>query len=260
MKIDLPLITKIIAAITTLFWKNSEIIYIDSNIKVFDIGNIDEKTKTRNKRIVNCQTISKLGNKKDMCHLFKMKFHLFQILKNCTESANIVYCGYASPMFSIYDGYCLGDNRNYTFIDTRRDKNLTYMIDYKKKYTRCRIDFDYSAEEINILVSSSFTISHYKCKKCKSYEFNNRCKDTIDCNYLNLVYSYIRSVLEISKQSSVKRVNLYVAARQPVSFIIGTAIQSSDPPVFVYKFENNEYCGSLLIQEAKIKGRDVNDR
>ena len=252
MKFDIIWIKKIIAIIKTIFWKNPNIIYINSNKKKFDKGDVDSHVEVRNRKWVLCQTDSKLGFKFEKHHFKKMKFCLFQILRNCSDVTSIVYAGYVSPMFAICDGYCLGDSRNYVFVDTRKSKSESYEIRYKKKFIKQDIDFDYSSEEINVLVNSSSDIALAKCKKCKTYFYNEKCKDKIDNQYLTKVYSFIKSLLDLSTNSSVKRVNLYVSSRQPVSFVIGTAIQSSHPPVFVYEFDQGEYKDQILLQEGKI--------
>lgn len=252
MKVNFSVIEKVVGTIRTLFWKNPDIIYINSNKKKFNKRNIDSNVETLKSKWVCCQTDSKLGIKFEKYHFRKMKFCLFQIMRNLSNISRIVYSGYASPMFAVYDGFCLGDNRDYVFVDTLENKNKSYIINYRKKYEKETIYFDNPSEEINVLIESSCEILVSKCRNCKTYQFNKKCKDKIDIGYLNDVYSFTKSIFDLAADSLVKKINLYVSARQPVSFIVGTAIQSSHPSVYVYEFDQGQYKDLLLVQEGRI--------
>ena len=73
MNFDVSYIYKIRSFIKTIFWKNENIIYINSNKKMQRKDNIDEVTKTRKYKWVICESNIKLGYKFYNIHLTRMK-------------------------------------------------------------------------------------------------------------------------------------------------------------------------------------------
>ena len=73
MNFDVSYIYKIRSFIKTIFWKNENIIYINSNKKMQRKDNIDEVTKTRKYKWVICESNTKLGYKFYNIHLTRMK-------------------------------------------------------------------------------------------------------------------------------------------------------------------------------------------
>lgn len=255
MKIDVSLIYKVISWIKGLFWKNSNIIYVNSNKKNQSKDHIDEVTKTNNAQWVICQSNTKLGYKFYNSHLLKMKKHLWDILRNSKESNEITYAGFASTMFASFDGYVLGDNRKYKFVDVNSSSSKTYKVEYDKKYTKNVFDNKPTTETVNILFSCSYKISQPKDNN-DFYEFDTLSGDKVTKAYLQDVYSYAKSIFDLCNTSGVKRINLFIAAKQPVSFVIGTAIQSYHPNIYAYEYENGHYTLSLNIQTGKLSDKD----
>ena len=111
MNFDVSFIYKIWSFLKTILWKKENIIYINSNKKMQTKENIDEVIKTRKYKWVICESNIKLGYKFYNIHLIRMKKNLYDILRNSSDSNDLVYSGFVSPMFSVYDGYCIGDIR-----------------------------------------------------------------------------------------------------------------------------------------------------
>ena len=57
--------------------------------------------------------------------------------------------------------------------------------------------------------------------------------------------------MDLCKDNGVERINLYIAAKQPIGFVIGTAIQSYHPTTYVYEFLEGNYLMPLIIQKGK---------
>ena len=60
--------------------------------------------------------------------------------------------------------------------------------------------------------------------------------------------SFTKNILDSCSNSEIEKVNLYIAAKQSVNFIVGTAIQSFHPKIFVYEYRDNrfKYCMDLF--------------
>lgn len=186
-----------------------------------------------------------------------MKFDLYQIQRNLNDSPKITYAGYASVPFAIYDGYCLGDNHSYQFFDTTKNKNETYKIEFSKKRKSTNKFEIMKVQEVDLLISSSYKVDNKFANTMNFFEFDTRINDKVSAEYLSDVFYFVSDFLDACRTAGVKKVNLYCSSRQPVSFVIGTAIQSHHPQVIVYEFENNEYGWGLNIQKARLE-RGIN--
>ena len=257
MKIDISLIYKIWSFIKSIFWKNSNIIYINSNKKIQSKEMIDKVTTTNGYHWVICQSNTKLGYSFYKYHLLKMKKSLYDITRNSKELNRVTYSGFVSPMFAVYDGYVLGDNRKYCFIDSCSKNSKSYKIDYEKKTNESNSIEKPFTDIVNVLFPCSFKIK-IENDNNNIYKFNTFLIDKVTEKYLQEVYSYAKRVFDLCNECGVKRINLYISAKQPVSFIIGTAIQSYHPPIYIYEYEGGKYTYSLLIQKGKII--DINDK
>lgn len=249
----ISLILKIIGYVRSLFWKEKDLVYINSTKKIFDTTGIDKIIPTRGvKFIVVENKTHKIGFKFVKNHFRKMKISLYQIQRNISETSTLAYAGYASVPFAVFDGYCLGDNRDYQLFDTTKNENGTYKIDFSKKRTKNNTFKKINATEVSLFVSSSFEVDNRHGKT--DIKFNYMCliNDKVDDNYLSEVFYFVTDFLDHCRVSGVKKIHIYCASRQLVSFIIGTAIQSHHPEVIVYEFENNKYTWGLSIQNAKI--------
>ena len=55
------------------------------------------------------------------------------------------------------------------------------------------------------------------------------------------------------RDNGINIVNIYSATRQPISFVIGTSIQSHHPLVKAYEFEKSSYTWNVEIQNNQLK-------
>lgn len=251
MEIDVSLIYKVISCLKTLLWNNPNIIYVNSNKKRQNKRLIDEVASTLDCKWVLCESNTKLGHKHYKYHLLKMKHSLYDILRNTANSNKLIYSGFASPMFAAFDGYCLGDARKYTFVDLNSSNSKPYKIEYSKKYMKHNLPDKPNSKIVNVIYScttdvDTSSISGYK------YIFNEKSGDSVKAKYLQNIYSFTKDVLDLCKDNGVERINMYIAAKQPISFIIGTAIQSYHPNVYIYEFIEGKYTTPLNIQKVRI--------
>jgi|AntRauTorckE6833_2_1112554.scaffolds.fasta_scaffold01677_8 hypothetical protein len=252
MKYKISFIIKLINIIKAIFWKNSDVIYVNSNKKIFDQNGIDEiHSIKKSKFIINESKVSKLGLKFNKVHLKKMKIDLYHISRNLQYKPRIGYAGYASTPFAIYDGYYLGDNHDYVLFDTKKESSGFYKIDFsRKRISKNTITIPNDVDEICLLVSSSYIINKETVKSCYTYEYNNIIIDKITLEYLNKTFYFISDFLDECRNKDIKIIHLYSSSRQPVSFIIGTAIQAHHPEVMAYEFENGNYNWALDVQKG----------
>lgn len=250
MKIDIGLIYKVISYIKTLRWNNPDIIYVDSNKKRQNKRFIDEVTSTLDCKWVLCESNTKLGYKYYKYHLLKMKHSLYNILRNISNSNKLIYSGFASPMFAAFDGYCLGDTRKYTFVDLNSSNSKPYKIEYNKKYIKRNLPEKPNSKIVNVIYSCTTDVDASSISGDK-YIFNEKSGDNVKAKYLQSIYSFTKDILDLCKDNGVERINLYIAAKQPIGFVIGTAIQSYHPTTYVYEFLEGKYLMPLIIQKGK---------
>lgn len=245
INLGLNIIERLWALLKAFFWKNKNIVYIDSNIKNFNIEEGRFLIKPTDSKIINCQS-KKSSSLKDLkIHFLKIRINLLQIIRNLRDSSKIIYCGFCSSMFSIYDGFRIGNNARFKLIDFN---NEYYLIDVNILQNKNITKIDDTKKEINIVISSSYTISKSKIKNVPTYFFDESEPKRINCDYLNKVYSFTKNILDSCSNSEIEKVNLYIAAKQSVNFIVGTAIQSFHPKIFVYEYRDNrfKYCMDLF--------------
>ena len=234
-----------------LFWRNKNIIYVNSNKKFQNKESIDAITKTNNYKWVICQSNTKLGYKFYKHHLLKMKKHLWDISRNSNELNEVTYAGFVSTMFAAYDGYVLGDNHKYIFVDTHSSNNKTYKVEYEKKFSSIMFEKKPSNKIVDVLFSCSAKINQLN-DNLECYEFCKPSGPKVAKNYLQEVYSYAKNLFDLCNECGVERINLYICAKQPISFIIGTAIQSYHPTIYAYEYNNGKYDYCLNIQFGKL--------
>ena len=247
MDLNVPVVYKILSFIIRILWRNENIIYVNSNKKTFAWDYIDSVTKTKGYKWLTCESNTKLGYKLYNLHLIKMKKDLYVILKKSREGNDLVYAGFVSPMFAVYDGYCIGDARNITFVDLNSSSSAPYKIDYKKHFIKNEIN-KISKESVNVVFECSNSINGINA----DYKYSKRSGDAVSLEYLQDVYSFTKSVLDSCLNCGVKSINFYLATKQPVSFVIGTAIQSYHPSVYVYELVEGKYVKPLIIQSGKL--------
>lgn len=250
MNLNVSFLYKLVSFAKTAFWKNENIIYINSNKKRQNRDNIDEViVKTRKYKWLICESNSKFGYMFYKIHLMKMKYNLYNILRNSNDSTSLVYSGFVSPMFSAYDGYCIGDARKITFVDLDSNTIEPYKIEYEKKYVKNEITIE-KKDEISVAFECSYVIN---CVSNLDFKYTKMSGNRVNKKYLQNIYSLTKSLLDECLKNNVKRINLYIAAKQPISFVIGTAIQSYHPTVYIYEFHEGKYIMPLIIQEGKIE-------
>lgn len=256
MNNNISLFYKVYSAIKTFFWNNPNIIYINSNKKKQNKMIIDELVPTRGYKWVVCESNTKLGYRFYNIHLLKMKKNLYDISRNLSDSNSLIYSGFVSPMFAAYDGFCLGDNRDYTFVDIDSNNSNGYKINYKKNIIKVNEIKEIKDKTINIIYSSSRDINIKGIDKSGTFYFYEKSGNKVKPNYLQKVYSYTKQLLDICSSNGVEQINMYIAAKQPVSFIIGTAIRSGHPKVYIHEYFEGNYVLSLLVQEGRIIGKN----
>lgn len=250
MKFKISVIYKIYSFYKTLFWKSENIIYINSNKKRQNKDNIDNVgIKTRKYKWLICESNTKLGYKFYKIHLLKMKHKLYDILRNSSESNQLIYSGFVSPMFSVYDGYCIGDTRSIIFVDMDSGTSEPYKIEYKKEFMKKELNI-VNNNIINIAFECSYDIN---CVNDIHYRFSEKSGNRVSAEYLKSIYSYTKNLLDLCLENGTKRINIFISAKQPISFVIGTAIQSYHPTVYIYEFQEAKYSTPLIIQKGKIE-------
>ena len=252
MEVNVSVLYKILSYFKTLLWKNNKIIYINSNKKIQCKDNIDSLTKTNDYQWVICQFSykGKFNFNNYKIHFFKMRKHLYDISRNSKNFNELTYSGFVSPMFAVFDGYILGDNKKYCFIDCGSDDSHPYKINYSKNNKKTKVSNKPSTDIVNVIFACSFDINNIDDQNDK-YIFSAKSGDKVSKKYLQDVFNFAKNVFDICR--NVKRINLFVAAKQPVSFIIGTAIQSYHPLIYAYELINGEYKFSLCIQTGKLE-------
>ena len=253
MEINVSFLYKIWSVIKTIFWRNNQIIYINSNKKIQSHKSIDSLIATQGHHWINCQSHFKgnLGIKNYKIHLFRMKRHLYDITRNLDDTDQLVYSGFVSTMFAAYDGYCLGDNKSYCFIDCNSKDSAPYKINYSKQLKNIPFIEKPSTKTVNVLFSCGHGIELKS--DFHTYNFNKPPANKITQSYLHEVFAFSNAVFDLCKNAGVERINLYIAAKQPISFVIGTAIQTYHPKVYAYELVGNEYKLALCIQTGKLE-------
>ncbi|MGI6644459.1 MAG: SAVED domain-containing protein [Bacilli bacterium] len=252
---EMKWIYKVFAYIMSLSWKGKDLIYIHSTKKTFSIDEIDSRMKIKKAHIINHQPKRvKFGLKGYKMHFKKMQINLYNILRNYDDIGFIAYAGFVNVPFAIYDGYCLGDTKNYVLFDTMKNTSGVYKINFNRKRSNINA-FDLlldDVKEVELYISSSYEIKYQKSHAKAQFEIKSIIDDKISKNYLNDLFYKVADFLDYCRSNKVKKIHMYCASRQPVSFIIGTAIQSHHPEVIVYDFENSEYTWGLSVQKGKI--------
>lgn len=194
MDIDISILYKAWSFVKTLFWRNNKIIYINSNKKIQSFGSIDSLTKTKGYHRINCQSRFKsnfkLRNYK--LHLFRMKRHLYDISRNSDEADCITYSGFVSTMFAAFDGYCLGDNKNYCFIDCNSGNSVSYKINYSKKLTETPVLDKPTTKSVNVLFCCGHTINNVNLNGT-TYHFIRPQINKITQSYLRDVFTFSKN-------------------------------------------------------------------
>lgn len=255
----LSIFLKIAAWIGSLFWKKKSIIYLNSNKKTCNFDEIcnSKCVNTNDTKVINIGKLLPVHFKQYKSHFKKMQYHLYQIKRNLKSNNHFIYGGFVSPMFAVFDGMQIGNNVKADFICYDNKSNSYYSIDYHRKSSNSPHGLDlseFSGEEINIVISSTYKIDPSKYdSSIKTFEFDEKLEDRVTNKYLQRVYEFVESVLVGTQTTGIRRINLYIAAKQPISFVVGTAIEERHPEIVVYEYDNNKYAYSLNLKTFAIE-------
>ena len=255
MEQKISLIMKTWAFIKSIFWKNKHFVYINANKKNLNIETIKPLIQPSNSKILNCQTNKTVSIKSSKRHFLKNKIYLYQIQKNIRDNCSFYYCGFPSQMFSIYDGYILGNTHYPKFLELGANGKF-YFVDFKFKGKDIKVEELTNTEEINLVIESSYVIDKNKLKNCPTYFFDEKVPMKITNEYLNKVYNFTKSFLDKCNNYNIKKVNLYITSKPSVSYIVGTAIQAYHPNIKIYEFINNKFAYYLNLNEGRIEEKN----
>lgn len=255
----LSMILKLIAWIGSLFWKKKNIVYLNSNKKACNYDEICESRciKYYDAKVINIGKNGSVNLKRYKSHLKVMQYHLYQIKRNLSSHQYFAYGGFVSPMFAVFDGFQIGNNVKVELVCYDNVSNAYYSIDYHRKASNSPEGIDLSGfdgREINVVISSTHKVDPTKYNSSlKTFEFEERLRGRVTNSYLQKVYEFVESVLVGTQRSKVKRINMYIAAKQPICYVIGTAIEARHPEVEVYEFVGNDYCYCLNFNTQRIR-------
>lgn len=255
MEQKINLIMKILAYIKSLFWKNKNFVFINANKKNLNIESIKSLITPSDSKILNCQTNKTASIKSAKIHFSKNKAYLYQIQKNIRDNCSFYYCGFPSQMFSIYDGYILGNTHYPKFLELGANEKF-YSIDFKSKVQDVQTEEMFDSEEINLIIETSYIIDEKKLKKCPTHSFKEKAPNKITNEYLNKVYNFTKSILDKCNSYNIKTVNLYITSKPSISYVVGTAIQAYHPNIKIYEFINNKFAYYLNLNEGKIEEKN----
>lgn len=236
---------------------DKDIIYINCNKKYVDKRDVEKLIGLEGKKYVYIKTSCELSSKRKKRHFNLMKFYLILIQKSKKYNKQIYYSGFSSVPFTVYDGYCFNDNTNITFLENNKDTQEKYLINRSFFESECmsfNIDSIGSINDVNVVINSSFNVNSELLPKRDTINVDLKMsEEKITNEYLQRVYSTCCKLFNDLQEKDVKNIHLYVAARQSVSFVIGTAIDKRHPNVICYEFEKNKYTWSVDIINGKVK-------
>ena len=236
---------------------NKDIIYINCNKKYVDRRDVEKLIGLEGKKYIYINTPNELSSKRKKRHFNLMRFYLIRIQKSEKYNKQIYYSGFSSVPFTVYDGYCFNDNTNITFLENNKDTQEKYLINRSFFESECmsfNIDSIGSMNDVNVVINSSFNVNSELLPKRDTINVDLKMsEEKITNEYLQRVYSTCYKLFNDLQAKDVKNIHLYVAARQSVSFVIGTAIDKRHPNVICYEFEKNKYTWSVDIINGKVK-------
>lgn len=259
-KIDIGIFSKICSVFYSLiknfFGKKDKIIYINSNKKSINRNDLDTVFSTRKVKYVDCQKIyASKSFFKYKLHFWKMRLCLYNLNSNFKDYELFLYGGFASPMFAVFDGYVISNTIKTNLIGYDNKHGIYAITDYLVKEKNVYLEIPDNINELNILISSSLKINPDMCcnNTCCTIQYTKIINDVITKKDLAEIYNYVKRALDLATQKNVKRINMYISAKQPVTFIVGTAIQTYHPSIYVYELIGNKYSIELYLQGNKLK-------
>ena len=236
-----------------IFWKNASIVYINDNKKRTNKRDLTKAFEIEHHKFINIYTDGKVASLAKI-HLLLMKINQKAIIRNMTNQPDLYYFGFVSVPFAIYDGYSISDNYKIQLCDKAKNDSKTYSIEYKHKRIIQNTYSILNNDEINLVISSSYLINKSLIANgFHTYELNvELIPDKITSNYINDIYFKVLDFLDEASKVGVKRIHLFVASRQAVSFAIGSAIQARHPEIIVYEFDGTKYTWGLNFKTRKV--------
>lgn len=208
-------VLKVFAWLSSLLWKNKNIIYLNSNKKTCNIDEIcrNKLVDAHDAKIINIEKYGTTHFKQYKAHFRRMQYHLYQIKRNLSSNRYFVYGGFVSPMFAVFDGAQIGNNVKTDFICYDNNANEYYLVNYHRSSSNspCGVDLSgYVGEVINIIISSTYKVVPCKCDPTiKTFEFEERLEGRVTNEYLQRVYAFVESILVGTQTSSIRKINMY---------------------------------------------------
>lgn len=255
MEQNIMLLKKFLAFISSKFWKNKNFVYINANKKNLNIESIKPLINPSDSKILNCQSNKTVSIHSLRKHFTKSKIYLYQIQKNIRNNTAFYYCGFSSQMFSVYDGYILGNTIYPKFLEFGKNEKF-YSINFKLKNQNQNIKKIGESESVNLVIETSYKIDSKKLKSYPTYYFTEKAPEKITIEYLNRIYNYTKDFLDKCNEFKIKNVNLYITSKPSVSYVVGTAIQAHHPNINIYEFINNEFAYYLNLNKGRIEKND----
>lgn len=256
----------IVASIRSLHKiKTRNILYINANKKTIT----ESQLKSVISQYDDFSQVFAISNKptnfrKYKLHFLKQRYSLFRILRNMQKIETISYSGMVSTPLSVFDGYILGDTHAYDFYDMNSQNNNLYKISYQKNRQKGKYPFSIpeGTKEVCLVIDTSYRVSKEAIKDCPSSFYGERLSKEqttgktesgeLSVEDLQDIYNYVSDFMEACSLAKVGRVHLYLSCKQPIAFIVGTAIQPGSPKTIVYEWFEGRYQWALCLQEAKL--------
>ena len=90
----------------------------------------------------------------------------------------------------------------------------------------------------------------------QTFVFDQKSGSKVNKEYLNQIYDFTKSILDEANECGVRNVNMYICAKQPISFVIGSAIQTYHPTTKIYEYSQGKYTGCINIQKGRLEGKE----
>ena len=255
-KLGFTIIEALYARIKSLLkFKSSDVLYLNSNKKTIS----DNEFKTVINQYNDWEHVFALSDKpvnfrKYKRHFLKQRFSLYKILKNIGNIKKIAYSGMVSTPLSVFDGYILGDSHSYVFYDMNNLTSKLYPISYHKNQHLGTYSFNIpnGTDEVCLVIDTSSPVSKDAIKVLPSYFYGKQLPKKLTSKDLQDVFDYVSDFMDACNQAGVKKVHLYLNCKQPIAFIVGTAIQSRHPETIAYEWFLGKYQWALSLQRAKL--------
>lgn len=246
-----------------------DFIYINTNKKILDIREIEKVIDLKKYKKIMLNKLYTTKTYKPKRRIKRMKRIHDIILRSKFDGYKFYYAGFLSVPMAFYDGYKVNNTLKVKFLEYSKEDNLFYEVIDRKKYRKTKsIEIIYPKNievEVNIVISSSFHIHEninirYISKASIIKIIDNNYIDNnkrITTTYLDENRNKFSEVLKILRKNNVKKINVFCASRQSVSFTFGTCVQPYDPEIVIYENNNNKYIWGLNLKNGKVNFVDI---